>query len=53
MAIVIARTGEPATVVSGLTQEQKNELWKRIIGAWVEKYPDTLRSMLDEQDQPA
>ena len=51
MPIVITRTGDGAVLASPLSPAQKNEAWKCIIGAWIEKHPDQFQALLGTEDQ--
>ena len=50
MPIVIPRTGDNSPPVSPLPPEQRDELWKKIVSAWLDKNPDALRAMILADD---
>ena len=50
MPIVIPRTGDNSPPVSPLPPEQRDELWKKIVSAWLDKHPDQFRALVTNDD---
>lgn len=51
MAIVISRTGEMNPQYKPLTPEQREAAWEHIIHHWLDKNPESFRTMLEADEK--